>query len=79
MKDVLSVSEGRVQPQDSIALLRIINVPARGIGKGTVDQVEQYALQNGLSVWHAIARMLEKGGRFQHELVGFEVVCAAAD
>ncbi len=60
VKDVLSYLKAVYSPQDSIALLRIINVPARGIGKGTVDQIEQYALQNGLSVWHAIARMLEE-------------------
>ena len=43
-----------VSPHDSISLLRIINVPARGIGKTTVEQMEQYALQNRLSLWTAI-------------------------
>ncbi len=60
VKDVLSYLKVVNSPRDSIALLRIINVPARGIGKGTVEQVEQFALQNGLSVWDAILRMLEQ-------------------
>ncbi len=49
-----------MSPNDSIAMLRIINVPARGIGKSTVDQLEQFALQNGVSVWKAIAALVEK-------------------
>jgi DNA helicase II / ATP-dependent DNA helicase PcrA len=59
VKDVLSYLKVVNSPQDSIALLRIINTPARGVGKGTVEQIEQYALQNGLSVWHAMLQMLE--------------------
>jgi DNA helicase-2/ATP-dependent DNA helicase PcrA len=47
-------------PDDSIGLLRIINTPARGIGKTTAEQVEQYALENGLSMWKAIGRMLDE-------------------
>jgi DNA helicase-2/ATP-dependent DNA helicase PcrA len=46
-------------PHDSVSLLRIINTPARGIGKGTIDQIEQYALKQELSVWSAIGRMLD--------------------
>jgi DNA helicase-2/ATP-dependent DNA helicase PcrA len=45
---------------DVISLQRIINVPARGIGKTTVEQAEKFANENGVSLWDAIARMLEK-------------------
>jgi DNA helicase-2/ATP-dependent DNA helicase PcrA len=57
VKDLLAYLRILFSPQDSIALLRIINTPARGIGKGTVEQLEQYALQNGLSVWQALPAM----------------------
>jgi DNA helicase II / ATP-dependent DNA helicase PcrA len=60
VKDVLSYLKAVASPQDSISLLRIINVPARGIGKTTVEQIEQYALENGLSVWSAVGRMLDE-------------------
>ncbi len=60
VKDLLSYLKALVCPQDSIGLLRIINVPARGIGKTTVEQVEQYALQNNLSLWSAIGRMIDE-------------------
>ena len=58
VKDLLSYLKVLLSPQDSISLLRIINTPARGIGKGTVEQIEQYALENALSLWSAIPKML---------------------
>jgi len=64
-----------VTPQDSIALLRIINTPARGIGKTTIEQIEQYALENDLSLWNALRRLLDDGGfpsRAQAALRAFE-------
>jgi DNA helicase-2/ATP-dependent DNA helicase PcrA len=60
VKDLLSYLKVSVSPQDSINLLRIINTPARGIGKNTMDQIEQYALQHGTSLWGALPRMLEE-------------------
>ncbi|MGH9630009.1 MAG: ATP-dependent helicase [Bryobacteraceae bacterium] len=59
IKDVLAYLKVVSSPQDSLNLLRIINVPARGIGKSTVEQVEQYALENNLTIWSAIEQMLE--------------------
>ncbi len=60
VKDALSYLKAVISPQDSVALLRIINTPARGIGKSTIEQIEQFALQQELSVWSAIGRMLEE-------------------
>jgi len=60
VKDLLSYLKVLLSPDDSVSLLRIINTPARGIGKGTVDQIELYALGQGLSVRNAIPRMLEE-------------------
>jgi DNA helicase-2/ATP-dependent DNA helicase PcrA len=59
VKDLLAYLKVALSPQDSISLLRIINTPARGIGRGTIDQIEQYALENGISLWNALPRMLE--------------------
>jgi DNA helicase-2/ATP-dependent DNA helicase PcrA len=58
VKDLLAYLRVLLTPQDSIALLRIINTPARGIGKGTVEQVEQFSLQNGISMWKALPLLL---------------------
>jgi DNA helicase-2/ATP-dependent DNA helicase PcrA len=60
VKDLLAYLKFLVSPQDSISLLRIINVPARGIGKTTIEQLEQYALENNLSLWSAVGRMIDQ-------------------
>lgn len=61
VKDILAYLKVIAAPQDSVNLLRIINTPARGIGKTTIEQVERYALEHGLSVRSAIGKMLEEG------------------
>ncbi|MBV8841798.1 MAG: UvrD-helicase domain-containing protein [Bryobacterales bacterium] len=59
IKDLLSYLKALVSPSDSISLLRIINTPARGIGRTTVEQIEQYAREHKIPVWIALERMLE--------------------
>jgi len=60
VKDLLAYLKVLLSPHDSVSLLRIINTPARGIGKGTIDQLEQYALEHGMSLWNALPKMLEE-------------------
>jgi DNA helicase II / ATP-dependent DNA helicase PcrA len=60
IKDILSYLKSLSSAQDSVSLLRIINTPARAIGKSTVEQIERYALEHNLSVWEAIVRMLDE-------------------
>ena len=42
IKDIISYLKAIMNPSDSISLKRIINVPARGIGKTTLDKIEQH-------------------------------------
>ena len=51
VKDVLAYLRVLVNPQDDVSLLRIINVPIRGIGKTTTDRLQELASQNGQGVW----------------------------
>ncbi len=60
VKDLLSYLKISLSPQDSVGLLRIVNTPARGIGKGTIEQIEQYALEHGMSLWNALPKMIEE-------------------
>jgi DNA helicase-2/ATP-dependent DNA helicase PcrA len=61
VKDLLSYLKVLLSPHDSISLLRIVNTPARGIGKTTVEQIEQFAQEHKISLWDAIQRMLDEG------------------
>lgn len=75
IKDLLAYLKTAANPHDSISLLRIINTPARGIGKTTVEQIEQFSLENSLSVWSGIGRMLQEktfGTRAESALAAFQ-------
>jgi DNA helicase-2/ATP-dependent DNA helicase PcrA len=60
IKDVLSYLKLVQNPHDSIALQRVINTPARGIGKTTMDTLERLAVETGASLWTAIGRALKE-------------------
>ncbi|WP_413568771.1 ATP-dependent helicase [Bdellovibrio sp. HCB117] len=56
IKDILSYMKLAINPADDIALKRIINVPARGIGKTTIEKLEEYAAQHGTSMYLAAGK-----------------------
>jgi len=75
IRDLLSYLKVVVSPHDSISLMRIVNTPARGIGKSTMDMVEKFALENNLSVWSAMERMTEQqalGARAEAAIGAFQ-------
>ena len=60
IKDLLSYLKLVANPHDSIALQRVVNTPARGIGKTTMETLERIALETGASIWTGIDRALER-------------------
>ena len=60
VKDILSYMKLVLNPHDSIALGRVVNSPARGIGKTTMETLERIALTAGMSTWDAIGRATEE-------------------
>ena len=60
IKDMISYLKVIQNPDDSISLLRVVNTPARGIGKGTIDTLEHLALETGLSLWGAIGEAIQR-------------------
>ncbi|RRA48029.1 ATP-dependent helicase [Acidipila sp. EB88] len=59
IKDVLSYLKLVQNPHDSIALQRVINTPARGIGRTTLDTLERLAIETGTSTYTAIGHALK--------------------
>jgi DNA helicase-2/ATP-dependent DNA helicase PcrA len=60
IKDLVSYLKVIHNPDDSISLLRVINTPTRGIGKGTIDTLESLALETGLSLWGAVGEAIRR-------------------
>ena len=61
IKDALAYLRVLVNPDDTVSLLRIINVPARGLGKTTIEKVEKYATAHRLSLFAGLRKMLGEG------------------
>ncbi|WP_088892537.1 DNA helicase PcrA [Leptolyngbya ohadii] len=55
VKDVLAYLRLIANPDDSISLKRIINVPRRGIGKATVDRLEKAASELNVPLWQILS------------------------
>jgi DNA helicase-2/ATP-dependent DNA helicase PcrA len=55
IKDLLCYLRLIRNPHDSMALQRVINTPARGIGKTSLETLERLALETGVSTWEALS------------------------
>jgi DNA helicase II / ATP-dependent DNA helicase PcrA len=54
VKDVLSYLRLIANPNDEVSLLRIINVPSRGIGAGTIETLLERAVSAGKPLWQVL-------------------------
>ncbi len=61
IRDALAYLRVILQPADDLALERIINKPARGIGAKTIEKFENEARVNHISMFMAIEKMLKEG------------------
>jgi len=58
VKDALAYVRLVLHPEDDVSLLRVLNVPARGIGKTTVDTLRDIAHRESLSFWDAMESLM---------------------
>ncbi len=61
VKDIVAYLKFVLNPSDNIALLRVLNTPARGIGRSTIEIIEENARRSGVSIWEAIRVITEQG------------------
>ncbi|MCX6291379.1 MAG: UvrD-helicase domain-containing protein [Bacteroidetes bacterium] len=54
IKDLIAYFRLTINPHDEEALKRVINVPARGIGKTTIEKLTVTAAENDQSIWDVI-------------------------
>ncbi len=62
VKDTLAYLRVIANPLDEQSLLRIINFPKRGIGDTTVLRINQWSLEQGISLFAAMGRVGEIAG-----------------
>ncbi|HYE64898.1 MAG TPA: 3'-5' exonuclease, partial [Pyrinomonadaceae bacterium] len=60
VRDVIAYLKLALNPHDSVALMRVINSPPRGLGKQTLDEIERRAKDYGVSHWETISIMTEQ-------------------
>src|SRR5712691_1792604 len=58
VKDALAYVRLALHPEDDVSLLRVLCVPPRGIGKGTVDALRETARVGGTPFWPAIEKFV---------------------
>jgi DNA helicase II / ATP-dependent DNA helicase PcrA len=74
VKDMLSYLRVVYNPEDDVALLRIISTPPRGIGGTTVEQLTQIAVEQGIPISHALRALVrdpQRAGRAHKALARF--------
>ena len=74
IKDLLAYLRLLINPADTVSLLRVINVPKRGIGKTTIQRLTDAANQLGIPLWDVVSdpeAVRSLGGRSAKGLLQF--------
>jgi DNA helicase-2/ATP-dependent DNA helicase PcrA len=74
IRDIIAYLKLATSQSDSASLTRIINTPARGIGRTTIEQVEGAAREWHLGLWNAMERVIDSeklSTRSQSSLANF--------
>ena len=69
VKDILAYLRLLQNPRDAVAFRRVLNVPPRGIGARTREQIDHVAAAGGTSPWDAMVRLLDEATLASRALV----------
>lgn len=61
IKDLIAYLRLVHNPRDAVSLLRVLNVPPRGIGARTETQLREWAAQAGVSLYDALRELRDRG------------------
>jgi len=61
IKDVLGFLRFMLNPDDDVSFMRVVNVPPRGIGAGTVGKVAAEAQRLGTSLYRGLVSLVRSG------------------
>lgn len=62
IKDIIAYLRVLYNPSDFMSIRRIINVPKRGVGKTSIDNIQEYATANSMSGWQVIENISNIAG-----------------
>jgi DNA helicase-2/ATP-dependent DNA helicase PcrA len=62
IKDVISYMRVAANPDDDVNMLRIVNVPRRGVGKKTLETLHDIAKARDCSIYEAMKAARDEGG-----------------
>ena len=79
VRDIVAYLKLAVNPRDETSLLRIINIPARGVGKASLDRVLAFATEHGISAAEAFDRSREIDGLSPQAVEGYGKLRDAID
>ncbi|MBC77446.1 MAG: hypothetical protein CME64_15690 [Halobacteriovoraceae bacterium] len=66
IKDMLSYLRLVVNEKDSLALSRVVNTPARGIGVRTLRKIEDEAVKQNISLWEMLELLINSPEEYKH-------------
>ena len=62
VKDVIAYLRLLANPEDDVSLARIVNVPQRGVGQRTLDELTRMSRDAGTSMWSQIKSLDQEAG-----------------
>ena len=71
IKDLAAYLKLLINEKEDISFRRVVNVPARKFGKKSLEHIENYAFDKGISLWQAMIELLVLKDKVAQKIQGF--------